>query len=111
MAIPPLHPPVKKITRTDVETEQEEKVAVALGFEPGKDPAPKVVAKGQGELADRIIEVALESGVEIREDKDLVMILSELELDTVIPVEVYEAVAQILSYVYKVNADKRDKMS
>lgn len=90
---------------------QEERLAVALGFEPGQDPAPKVVAKGQGELADRIIELAHESGVEVKQDRELVMVLSELDLDTIIPVEVYEAVAQILSYVYRVNAEKRDKFS
>ena len=87
-----------------------ERLAVALGFESGQDSAPKIVAKGEGDTADKIIDLALESGVEVTEDKDLIMVLSELDLDTVIPVEVYEAVAQILSYIYRANAEKQDKI-
>ena len=88
-----------------------ERLAVALGFESGQDSAPKIVAKGEGDTADKIIDLALESGVEVTEDKDLIMILSELDLDTIIPVEVYEAVAQILSYIYRTNAEKQDRIT
>ena len=88
-----------------------ERLAVALGFESGQDSAPRIVAKGEGDTADKIIDLALDSGVEVTEDKDLIMILSELDLDTVIPVEVYEAVAQILSYIYRANAEKQDKIT
>jgi flagellar biosynthesis protein len=78
--------------------------AVALKYERGKDPAPRVVAKGKGTIAEQIIKVAQEHGVIIREDADLVEVLDKLEIDTVIPLEAYAAVAEILNYVYKANA-------
>jgi flagellar biosynthesis protein len=74
--------------------------AVALGYDISKDLAPKVMAKGEGDIAKQIIKVALENGIEIREDKNLVEILSALELDEFIPLEAYQAVADILKYVY-----------
>lgn len=86
------------------------KVAVALGYEPGKDQAPKVTAKGEGQVADRIIQVALDHGVEVRRDEDLALILSKLDLDSFVPLEVYGTIAEILSYVYKANAEKRWKL-
>jgi len=77
--------------------------AVALGYELGKDQAPKVLAKGEGEMARQIIKIAKEHGVEIREDANLVEILSVLELDEFIPLEAYAAVAEILRYIYSKN--------
>jgi flagellar biosynthesis protein len=59
-----------------------------------------VVAKGQAEVADAIIKIAKENGVEIREDADLVEILHALELDEFIPLDAYTAVAEILRYIY-----------
>ena len=74
--------------------------AVALGYDMGKDEAPKVVAKGQGEIAKQIIAVAQEHGIEVKKDADLVEILSALELDEFIPLEAYAAVAEILRFIY-----------
>ncbi len=74
--------------------------AVALGYEIEKDVAPKVLAKGEGEMALQIIKIAKEHGVEIREDSNLVEILSALELDEFIPLEAYATVAEILRYIY-----------
>ena len=86
------------------------KVAVALGYEPGKDPAPKVTAKGEGLVAENIVRIALDHGVEVRQDADLALILSKLDLDSFVPVEVYGTIAEVLSYVYKANAEKRWKL-
>lgn len=83
----------------DKNKEQKQK-AVALGYDLGKDQAPKVLAKGEGEMAKQIIKVAKEHGIEIREDANLVEILSALELDDFIPLEAYTAVADILRYIY-----------
>lgn len=80
-----------------------DKLAVALGYDRIKDHAPKLTAKGQGYIAEQIIELAKKHGIEIREDKDLALLLSKLDIDTFIPVEAYAAVAEILSYVYKAN--------
>jgi len=75
--------------------------AVALRYEPSEDEAPKVTAKGRGLAAERIIQIAREHQVPIREDKNLVQILSMLELNQEIPPIVYQAVAEILTFVYK----------
>ncbi len=79
----------------------EDKKAVALKYEKYKDNAPKVVAKGKGEVAKKIIEVAKEHGVYIKEDPDLVEVLSGLDLYEEIPEDLYKVVAEILAFIYK----------
>ncbi len=77
--------------------------AVALKYNPQEDSAPKITAKGDGFLAEKIIELAKQSGVPIREEKDLVEILSKLDLYEEIPPETYVIVAEILTWVYELN--------
>jgi flagellar biosynthesis protein len=60
-----------------------------------------VVAKGEGDIAEQILALARDHGVSVREDKDLVQLLSSVELETQIPVEAFIAVAEILSYIYQ----------
>ena len=79
-------------------------VAVALQYQRGVDQAPRVVAKGQGPLADQIRAIALAHGVEVRQDSDLATLLAAVELDTPIPVEAFAAVAEILAYIYRANS-------
>ncbi len=81
------------------------KKAVALKYEMGRDKAPKIAAKGSGEIAKNILEFAKEHGIPIKEDPQLVELLSDLELNSEIPPELYEAVAKILSYIYKKKGD------
>jgi len=83
--------------------------AVALSYDRENDPAPRVAAKGRGPIAEQIIKVAKEHDVPIRQDAALVEILEKLDIDSVIPLEAYTAVAEILNYVYKVNAKARNK--
>ncbi|MEZ0322885.1 MAG: EscU/YscU/HrcU family type III secretion system export apparatus switch protein [Hydrogenothermaceae bacterium] len=85
----------------------ENKKAVALKYERFKDVAPKVVAKGKGKIAEKIIEVAKENGVYIKEDSDLVEVLSTLEIDEEIPPQLYKAVAEILVFLYKIKQKKQ----
>ncbi|MBI3581699.1 MAG: EscU/YscU/HrcU family type III secretion system export apparatus switch protein [Nitrospinae bacterium] len=80
--------------------------AVALKYDRNKDGVPKVAAKGKGELAERIIAIAKGRGIPIREDADLVEVLSGLDLDNEIPPALYKAVAEILAFVYRVNSRK-----
>lgn len=82
------------------------KKAVALRYEPGRDTSPRVTAKGAGELAKRIIRTALENGVPVKEDPDLVEVLAGLDLDAEVPPEVYIAVAELLAFVYSMNKKK-----
>jgi flagellar biosynthesis protein len=77
------------------------KIAVALGYEKEIDLAPRVIASGSGPLAENIIRLAEESGVEVRENSDLAKILSILEVNSYIPLEVYAVVAEILAHIYK----------
>ena len=66
----------------------------------GKNPAPVLTAKGEGEMAEQIIAEAKKRGIHIAEDAQLVGLLSQLKLDDEIPENLYVAVAVILSWVY-----------
>ena len=77
--------------------------AVALRYDLEQDSAPRVIAKGAGVVAERIIELAAEHGLHVHSDPDLVAILSRLELDTLIPDDLYQAVAEVLAFVYRLN--------
>ena len=81
---------------------EERKRAVALRYEQGKDKAPVVVAKGSGELADKIIQIAKENNVPIVEDKYLISALMNVEVYEEIPPELYRAVAKVLAFVKRV---------
>jgi len=77
--------------------------AVALKYDAKKDQAPKVVAKGRGEIAEKIVAIAKANNVLLYEDKNLAQILEALELETAIPPELYRAVAEVLAFVYRLN--------
>lgn len=83
------------------------KTAVALRYDPIKDGAPKVSAKGSGAVAENIIELAKKHGIPVKDDPDLVEVLSKLAIEEEIPSEVYVIVAELLAFVYSVNK-KRD---
>ncbi len=80
--------------------------AVALKYRSG-DSAPSLVAKGRGLVAEKIIALARHHGVPIREDRNMVEILSTLDLYEEIPPELYKAVAEILAYIYKMSGKLR----
>lgn len=79
------------------------KKAVALKYEQQSDVAPRVVAKGAGEVAQAMIRLAREGNVQVLEDEVLTSALMALELDAVIPEELYAVVAEVLAFVYKAN--------
>lgn len=78
---------------------QKRSSAVALAYHEG-DHSPKVVAKGSGQLAERIIDRAKESGIFVHESPELVRLLMQVDLDSHIPAQLYRAVAEVLSFVY-----------
>lgn len=80
--------------------------AVALKYEKKKDNAPKVVAKGKGEIAQRIIKIAQEHELPIKKDEDLVELLTKIELDREIPPNLYKAVAEVFSFIYNITNKK-----
>jgi len=77
--------------------------AVAMRYDMARDQAPRMIAKGRGKIAERIIELARENNIHVQEDPDLVGLLSQLEVDMEIPEELYRAVAEVLAFVYRVN--------
>ncbi len=77
--------------------------AVALKYHRQADNAPRVIAKGRGEIAEKIIEVAKANNVPLYEDKNLVQVLEALDLKTEIPPELYRAVAEVLAFIYRLN--------
>jgi flagellar biosynthesis protein len=88
------------------------KKAAALRYDHEIDAVPRLVAKGQGLMADKILDVAREHGVTIREDPDLLEMLCKLEVNQFIPEKLFSAVAEVMAYVYRINnrqleADKK----
>jgi flagellar biosynthesis protein len=80
------------------------KKAVAIKYNAVSQNAPRVAAKGAGLIAEKIIRIAKEHDIPIREDADLVETLSQLDLDQEIPEELYTVIAEVLAWVYKINS-------
>lgn len=82
--------------------------AVALAYQAGEG-SPKVVAKGRGQVADAIIARAREHGVFVHESKELVAMLMQVDLDDHIPPALYRAVAELLAWLYQIEAENAEK--
>jgi flagellar biosynthesis protein len=78
------------------------KKAVALRYKMEYDKAPLLVAKGQGQVAEKIIEIAVKHNIPIHIDPDLALILSKLNLDEEIPPSLYNAVASVIAFVWSI---------
>jgi len=92
--VTPKQPPAQKPAHT---------VAVALRYNRAEADAPRVVASGKGMIAERIIELAFEHGIKVRDDADLAEVLVAVEIGNQIPVAAFAAVAEILMYIYRAN--------
>ncbi|EJL47042.1 MULTISPECIES: EscU/YscU/HrcU family type III secretion system export apparatus switch protein [Brevibacillus] len=79
------------------------KQAVALKYQAGAMEAPKVVAKGKGFVAENMLKTAKEHDIPIQEDPSLVEVLGKLDLDQQIPPELYQVVAEVLAFVYRLD--------
>jgi flagellar biosynthesis protein len=77
------------------------KLAVALQYEKGSREAPRVVAKGYGQIAETIIAVARENDIVVDANGPLAQALAGVELDETIPIELYEAVAEVIGFVLR----------
>ena len=91
----PSHLNIKKIPKRQT--------AVALKDRTAARQVPAVTAAGRGKIAEKILQLAFENGIRVREDSALADMLATLELDSPIPPEAFAAVAEILSYVYRAN--------
>jgi flagellar biosynthesis protein len=83
------------------------KKAVALSYEPLKDSAPRITAKGRGHIAEKIIRIAKENGVPIQSNVHLVEVLSQIDLYEEIPECVYQIVAEIFTFVYSLQHEAK----
>ncbi|WP_067729351.1 EscU/YscU/HrcU family type III secretion system export apparatus switch protein [Oceanobacillus damuensis] len=86
---------------------EKRKKAAALRYDQKKDFAPRITATGKGLVADEILKTAKENNVPILEDPSLVELLAQLNINETIPEELYQAVAEVFSFVY--HADKQMK--
>jgi len=86
-----------------IKTKKEIKHATALQYSPDTNVAPKVIATGKGEIAEKIIEKAKENDVPIYQDSNLAKTLSALGIGNEIPPEIYEVVAEILIFIGSVD--------
>lgn len=78
------------------------KEAIALLYNP-EENSPKVVAKGKGKIAENILQQAEQHDVPIYEDPNLVELLGQLELNETIPEDLYEAVAEVFAFIYRLD--------
>lgn len=85
------------------EKDKQRRQAAALSYSGHKEAAPQVVASGAGEIAERIIALAEEAGIAIQKDPDLMEVLAKVPVGSEIPVEIYQAVAEVLAFVYEQN--------
>jgi len=92
------------------EPRERRRQAVALRYDAETESSPKVVAKGQGLLAEEIRRLADDAGIPVHRDDDLVEMLAQVDLDREIPPELYAAVAEVLSWVYRANDEIRKEM-
>ncbi len=79
------------------------RAAMAVRYELAREAAPRIVAKGKGEMAERIIALARQHGIPVHEDRELVDALSRLDVQEQIPPELYEVMAEVLTFIYRTN--------
>jgi len=85
------------------------KKAAALKYDINIDNAPKVVAKGKGDVAGNIIKIAEENNIPIKKDEDLIELLSAIDIDKEIPPSMYKAVSEIFSFIYDLTTLERKR--
>ena len=82
---------------------KDERIAVALRYDPEVTHVPAVVGKGCGDVAQRILDVARANDIPVRNDPDLLELLGGVQVGESIPPELYEVVAEVLTYLYQLN--------
>lgn len=77
--------------------------AVALEQQGDRQNIPKITASGVGTNAEKILRLAFDNDVKVRKDEDLVEVLSQFEVESLIPIDAISVVSEILSHVYQEN--------
>ena len=84
------------------------KEAIALSYNPTEHDGPAVVAKGKGKVAENILERAALHHVPVYEDPNLVQLLGQLDLNESIPEELYQAVAEVFAFIYRLDKEHNE---
>ena len=92
----------KFVNQLDIKEKSKLKAAV-LKYDVDKDKAPKIVGLGKGQVAEKILQVAEEHRIPFYEDPSLIDLLSKLEIQSEVPPQLYNLVAEVLSFVYKLD--------
>ncbi|GAA0331700.1 FlhB-like flagellar biosynthesis protein [Bacillus carboniphilus] len=91
-----------------MKNQQEKRLeAVALRYDQEKNNSPQVIAKGKGKIAENILKVAEENDVPLHEDPTLLSLLGQLDINQSIPEELYEAVAEVFAFIYRVDQQQK----
>ena len=84
---------------------EKRKEAIALTYNQEKDSSPRIIGKGKGKIADKIIELAKENNIPIQEDASLTELIGKLNINEAIPAELYAAVAEIFAFIYRIDRE------
>jgi flagellar biosynthesis protein len=101
-------PPELNVLRGDPVRPNPQRAAAVLAYRAG-DAAPRVVAKGRGLLADAILERARAHGIYVHQSRELLALLMQVDLDSRIPPQLYVAVAELLTWLYRLDASKQTR--
>mgnify|MGYP006306972513 FL=1 len=85
--------------------DRKRKKAAALKYDINKDNAPKLIAKGEGEVAEKLLETAEKFDIPIEENEDIIDLLIKLNIGEEIPEELYQVIAEILSFIYRLDRE------
>lgn len=94
---------------SDKDEKKDFKIAAAIKYDIDKDPAPIMLAAGKGPIAEEILKIAEENSIPLYEDASLAKLLTSLDAETEIPPELYVLVAEVLSFVYKLDRMRQKK--
>lgn len=98
-------PPKDRHSKTLGADKADSPSTIAIALQEEDDSAPTVIASGRGFVAEKILELAFANDVRVREDSDLVQILSSVDVDSPIPTDAFTAVAEVLTYLYRANGE------
>ncbi|WP_026692510.1 EscU/YscU/HrcU family type III secretion system export apparatus switch protein [Peribacillus kribbensis] len=87
--------------------ENKRREAVALRYDSEREGAPRVTAKGKGQTAENILQKARENSIPVQKDSSLTGLLSQLELNQTIPEDLYQAVAEVFAFIYKIDKEAK----
>ena len=105
MADTPENDPQDPLKPLNLKEKRGRSTAVALKDRTAERLVPHVVAAGRGEIAEKILQLAFENDIKVKEDAPLAEMLAAVELDSPIPSEAFMAIAEILYYVYRANGE------